>query len=143
MRVFIFLFILISVFNVEARGPLPKSRSIFEFTQTHGSIRKLQVDLVETSGKWKALVRAKLADGKIRSGELACVKKSNDEYTCRRDDDGGAFQILLGPQAPQITFVYFTAADEGEEIAADLRSPDTQPVSIDGRKAPLSKRDAF
>lgn len=143
MKHFFFaLMICFSFSSSDARSPLPKSRSIFEFTQVHGEIRKLQVDLVETSGKWKAVVKAKLADGKIRSGELACVKKS-DEYTCRRDDDGGAFQVLLGSQAPRLSFVYFTAADEGEDIAAAIRSLDAQPVTVTGVKAPLSKRDAF
>lgn len=137
------ILILVSSPFAEARVVLPTSRSLFEIPESLGAIRKLQVDLFEEKGEWRARVKAKLADGKIRQGELRCKKKSSDDFVCRRDDGGGKFQLLLTNQGPRLSTSFFTAADEGEELAADIRSPDGGSVTVPGTKRPLSTRDEF
>lgn len=134
--------ILVSV-SANGKASLPKFRSLFEFAPAVGAIRMMQIDLFEVKNQWRAKIKAKLADGQIRKGEVSCRKIAADEFSCRRDDDGGQFTLLLGSQAPRLTFIAFSVADEGEELAADIHSPDSRPFSTEGSKRPLKLRDEF
>lgn len=121
---------------------LPQHRFIFEFPETAGTIRKMQVDLTETKGKWIARTKSLAATGTAQAAELPCDKITKDEFKCMRDDNGGGFDLTLAP-TPKITVTFFSADEEDADTKVALRAPKTGPLTVEGKKSALSTKDAF
>lgn len=121
---------------------LPQHRVIFEFPESAGSIRKMQVDLTETKGKWLAQTKSLTASGAKEPTQLPCEKLASGEFKCQRDEGGGGFELTLEP-TPKLTLSYFTADEDGSEIKSELKAPKGEKFSVEGKKGVLSSKDAF
>lgn len=127
---------------VAAASSLPQHRFVFDVPEKTGTIKKLQVDLNETKGKWLAQTKSLASDGKLEPAQLHCTKITTDEFKCRRDDGGGGFDLVLTP-TPKLTVSYFCADDEGAEAKTIIKAPKEGPLVIEGKKAALSTKDAI
>jgi hypothetical protein len=135
----VFLFAL----NAFASDDLPKHRFIFEFDSAAGSIKKMQVDLFEKDKLTIAKAKCLNSSDKIASVSLRCEKSSKQEMTCRRDDNGGSFGLVLEP-SPRISIGFFSAdAEDAEKDEFVLENKGKSRLNVDGKKATISKKDLF
>jgi len=124
-----------------ANSSLPQHRVVFEFPESAGTIRKMQIDLSESKGVWSAQTVSLSADGNKKSTQLVCAKPA-EEFNCNHEDGGGGFKLILAP-TPRLTIANFSADDADEESKTYLKAPKQGPLVIDGKKVALSTKDAF
>lgn len=121
---------------------LPVSRFLFEIPQNAGSIRKMQIDLNHLDDRWSAEMRSLRKDGKVFVGQVGCSKITENEYRCRRFDNGGEFNLITQP-TPTLTLNFFTADQEGDEIRTFVTGAKDKPAIFTGEKAAASKKHSF
>ncbi|MEK7357748.1 MAG: hypothetical protein AAB250_14950, partial [Bdellovibrionota bacterium] len=119
----------VSFMPTMALSALAKHRVVFEFPESVGPLRKLQVDVVDRNGKWFAEVKSLSDKSKTQTGELACTKLNADEFKCHRDDAGGGFELQLSP-TPKLMVSFFTMNDEDEETDVELKAPKDQTLTF-------------
>lgn len=117
-------------------------RAVFDLPNSSKSVRKLQVDLNEQGNLLVARTKILSSTGVSTRVGLVCHKLSDGEFNCRRDDNGGGFNISFEP-SPRLSIGYFSADDEAAAENLIVKGTRDKFLIVEGKKAAISKKDAF